>query len=322
MNNHPINPKTIVRRSKLYIPINRENFVEKAWTRDADCIILDLEDSIAPNDKTTARGMVRDVIPIVSKGGAEIQVRINRESEEEDLEAAVIPGLTGLMIPKCETVESIVRLDHLTSQLEKERGLPEGRIQFDLIFETAKGIINADRIALASPRIVAMTTGQADLSVDLGFIRLNELNFEQYFYAENRVLYAARAANVQPHGLGAQKNVDFTGISTEPESMRKSCRHAFCLGYMGTSLIHPKWVKAANDGFTPTPDEINFARRLKALLEDAYANGHGSVSLDGRMYDVAHMKHVDHIITRVEAIERCEAAKSAAMKSVEKTLRS
>ena len=95
--------------------------------------------------------MVKDVIPIVKKGGAEIQVRINREFEEEDLDATVIPGLTGLMIPKCETVESIVRIDKFVSQLEKDRGVPEGKIQFDLIFETAKGINNVERIAMACP---------------------------------------------------------------------------------------------------------------------------------------------------------------------------
>lgn len=251
MDDHTINPKMLVRRTKLYVPVNREKFVVKAWTRDADCIILDLEDSIAPNDKATARKMIKDVIPLVNKGGAEIQVRINRDFEEEDLDAAVIPGLTSLMITKCETTAEIEHLDDLVKQLEKERGLPEGRIQFDLVFETAKGIINVEHVATASPRIVSITTGQADLSVDLGFTRLKELNFEQYSYAENKVLYAAHAAKVQPHGIGAQNNVDFSSISMGPESMLKACRHAFWMGFMGTSVIHPGWIKAANEGFTP-----------------------------------------------------------------------
>lgn len=307
----------IVRRTKLYVPVNREKFIEKAWTRDADCIILDLEDSIAPNDKATARKMVKNVIPIVNKGGAEIQVRINREFEEEDLDATVIPGLTALMIPKCETAEGIKRLDSLVTQLEKDRGLPEGKIQFDLIFETAKGILHVEQIAMACPRIVAITTGQADLSVDLGFTQFKDLNFEQYFYAENKVLYAAVAAKLQPHGMGAQNNVDFTSISMGPEAMLKACRHAFWLGYMGTSVIHPGWIRPANEGFTPVPEEVNRARRLKALLKEAYANGKGSASMDGRMYDVAHMKHVEYIVARADAIEKREAEKSAALKATE-----
>ena len=320
MNEHTINPRMIARRTKLYVPVNREKFVEKAWSREADCIILDLEDSIAPNDKATARRLVKDVIPIVTKGGADIQVRINREFEEEDLDAVVVSGLTSLMIPKCETVESIVRLYQLVLKLEKERGLPQSKIQFDLIFETARGILQVEQMAMASPRTVAITTGQADLSVDLGFARMPELNFEQYFYAESKVLYAACAAGIQPHGMGAQNHVDFTSISMGPEAMLKACRHAFRLGYMGTSVIHPGWIKAANEGFTPDPEQVKQARRVKAVLETAYADGKGSASLDGHMYDVAHMKQVDYIIARADAIAMRDAEKSAALKRIEKII--
>lgn len=83
--------RKLVRRSKLFVPVNREKFVAKAWTRDADCIILDLEDAVAPADKASARKMVQDVIPVVKRGGAEIQVRINRELEAEDLDADCNP---------------------------------------------------------------------------------------------------------------------------------------------------------------------------------------------------------------------------------------
>ena len=139
MESEKFNRETFVRRSKLYVPANREKFLAKAWTRGADCIILDLEDAVAPADKASARRMVKDDIPIVRKGGAEIQVRINREFEEEDLDAIVIPGVTSIMVPKCESVEDVRRVDRMVTELEKERGLPVGRIQFDLIFETARG---------------------------------------------------------------------------------------------------------------------------------------------------------------------------------------
>ena len=210
----------------------------KAWTRGADCIILDLEDAVAPADKASARKMVNDVIPIVKKGGAEIGVRINRGFQEEDLDAAVVDGLTGVMIPKCELAEEIQRIDGLVTS-SKKRDLPEGKILFDLIVETAMGVVNVESIAKASPRIVQINLGQADLSVDMGFPRFFHLNFEQYFYPENRLLYAARAARVQACGLGAQNNVDFTSVSMDQEAMLKACRHAFWMGYMGTVVIHP-----------------------------------------------------------------------------------
>lgn len=315
MQEHSKTVRMIVRRSKLYVPVNREKFIAKAWTRGADCIILDLEDSIAPADKASARKMVKDVLPVVQKGGAEVQVRINRDFEEADLDAVVLPGVNSLMIPKCETAEEIERFDDLVTQLEKERGLPHGNIQFDLIFETAKGIINVDRVADSNPRIVAITTGQADLSVDLGFTRFKELNFDQYFYAENRILYAACAAKVQPHGIGAQNNVDFTSVSMGQEAMLKACRHAFRMGYMGTSVIHPGWIKSANQGFAPPGSEVALARKVKSALDEAYARGEGSVSVDGKMYDVANMKHVDYLLARAEAIEKRDTEKAAAVET-------
>jgi len=299
-------------RSKLYVPANREKFLAKAWTRGADCIILDLEDAVAPADKASARKMVKDDIPIVRKGGADIQVRINRDFEEEDLDAIVIDGLTSIMVPKCESVEDVRRVDHMVTRLEKERGLPVGRIQFDLIFETARGIIRMEDIAEASPRIVSMTTGQADLSVDLGFTRYPELNFDQYFYPETKLLYAARAAGVQAHGMGAQNNADYVDVSAGKEAMLKACRYAYKMGFMGTSAIHPAWVEAANEGFSPPPEEVALARRVKDALDEAYARGEGSVSVGGKMYDVANMKYVNYLLIRAEAVEKRNAEKAAA----------
>jgi len=169
---------SLVRRSKLFIPVNREQFIEKAWTREADCIILDLEDSIAPADKASARKLVKDVIPIVNRGGADIQVRINRAFEEEDLDAVIMEGLAAVMIPGSESAEDIQRIDRMVTQLEQERGIPRGTIQFDLIIETAQGIINTETIANSCPRVVQINTGQADLSVDMGFSRSMDLTFE------------------------------------------------------------------------------------------------------------------------------------------------
>lgn len=293
---------TLVRRSKLFVPVNRPRFVEKAWTRGADCIILDLEDAIAPSDKDSARKMVKDVIPLVNRGGADVQVRINREFEKEDLDAVVFPGLTGVMIPKAEADEEIRRLDEMVTRLEAQRGLAAGGVQFDILIESAAGVLQAERISQASSRIVQMNIGQVDLAVDMGFTRLPELNFEQYAYAENRVLFAAKAAGIQPCGLGAQNHFDFTNTALSRADMLKACTHAFHMGYQGTILIHPAWVEAANLGFSMPPEAVALAQRVKTALTEAYARGEGSVSVDGRMYDVANMKQVDYILDRHQAI--------------------
>ena len=306
----------LVRRSKLFVPVNRGPFVEKAWTREADCIILDLEDSIASTDKASARKLVRDVIPIVNRGGADIQVRINRAFEEEDLDAVIVEGITAVMIPGSESADGIQRIDRMVTQLEQERGIPKGTIQFDLIIETAQGIINAETITNSSPRIVQINIGQADLSVDMGFSRSMELTFEQYSYAESRLLYAARAAGVQCCGLGAQNNVDFRNITLSQERMIDACRHAFRTGYSGAMLVHPGWVRPANEGYAPSQRDLEQARYLKQVLEEAHAEGKGSVSVNGRMYDVADIKYVNAIVERGDAIATREREKTDAMRTM------
>lgn len=308
-----INPWQLVRRSKLFVPVNREKFIAKAWTRGADCIILDLEDSIPPSEKDSARKLVQSAMPVVKRGGAEVIVRINREFEKEDLDAAISSGLTGIMIPKCESAEEIHRLDEIVSELELKRGIIEGKIQFDLIIETAQGLTQIERIASASPRVVQMSIGAVDLSLDMGYVRSEELNFDQFFYASSRILFAARAAKVQACGLWPQNNVDFTNISASYESMLKACRRSFMMGFLGTSTIHPVWINPINEGFTPTLSEVELARQLKEALEEAYSQGKGSIAFNGRMVDVANLKHVNNILNRAEVITKREEEKKIAI---------
>ena len=305
--------RKLVRRSKMYVPVNREKFVVSAWARGADCIIIDLEDSVAPADKDSARKMVKDVIPLVKKGGADVQIRFNRGLEEKDLEECVRPGVACLMIPKCQSAAEIQWIDDLVAQLEKDRGLPVGMLQFHPIVESALGLIHVVEIAKASPRNVQINVGHGDLSVDMGFSRLAELDYEQYYYAESKLLFAARAANIQATGLGAQKGVDFTNIASNPEEIVRACRNAQAMGYFGTSCVHPAWVKPINEGFKPADDEVAWARKIKEALDEAYRQGRGSVKVDGRMFDVAQWKHANNILERAERIARRETEKAAAL---------
>ena len=311
--------RKLVRRSKMYVPVNREKFVTTAWTRGADCIIIDLEDSVAPADKDSARKMVKDAIPLVKKGGADVQIRFNRGLEEKDLEECVRPGVACLMIPKCESAEEIQWIDNLVSQLEKDRGLPVGMMQFHLIVESALGLVHVVEIANASPRNVQINVGHGDLSVNMGFSRFAELDYEQYQYAESKMLFAARAANIQATGLGAQKGVDFSNIASNPEDILRACRNAQAMGYFGTSCVHPAWVKPINEGFKPADEEVEWARKIKEALDEAYGQGRGSIKVDGRMYDVAHGKQANNILERAASIARFEAAKAAAVSVQEST---
>jgi len=155
-----------VRRSSLIFPVNVPRFVEKAYTRGADCVIMDLEDSVPGAEKDSARALVKGSIPVVGKGGGDVAVRINRPLEEarRDLEASVWPGLTCVALPKIESAEEVRLRDSVITELEARRGLPPGSVQLAVSVETALGVIRAFEIASASPRIVTIGVGAEKLT--------------------------------------------------------------------------------------------------------------------------------------------------------------
>jgi citrate lyase subunit beta/citryl-CoA lyase len=304
----------LVRRSKLFVPVNREKFINKAWMRGADCIILDLEDAVPPSEKTGARKMVKEVIPIVGRGGAEIEVRINRGLEEEDLEAVVLPGLVSIMIPKCESAGEIQKIDEIVTGLEKERGIPLGSIQFDLLIETAVGVVHMETILTSCPRIVQGSIGGVDLARDMGFTPSRDLSYDQFSWPAGKLLFAARAAGVQASGLMPRGGAGLMTTNGDPKAIGEVCHQSFKMGYLGTPAIHPLWCEPINEGFKSTPAELDLAKRMKNTLEEAFARGEGSVALDGRMIDVAHLEQVNNVLERAEWVARREAEKAAALK--------
>jgi citrate lyase subunit beta/citryl-CoA lyase len=304
----------LVRRSKLFVPVNREKFIFKAWTRGADCIILDLEDAVPPSEKTTARKIVKEAMPIVSRGGAEIQVRINKGLEEEDLDEVILPGLVSIMIPKCESAEEIQKIDRMVTGLEKERGILPESIQFDLLIETAVGVVNMETILNSSPRIVQCSIGGVDLARDMGFTPSRDLSYDQFSWAAGKLLFTARAAGLQASGLMPRGGAGLMNTSGDPKAIGEICHQSFKMGYLGTPAIHPLWCEPINEGFKSTPAELDLAKRMKNTLEEAFARGEGSVALDGRMIDVAHLEQVNNVLERAEWVARREAEKAAALK--------
>lgn len=129
----------IVRRSSMIMPVNVSRFVEKAWTRGADAMVPDLEDSVALSQKNVARAMVRDAMPIAARGGADVLVRINKPFEMAiaDLDASIWPGLDGIRFPKAESAEEILILDRLIAEREIARYMPVGSVQICVVIETA-----------------------------------------------------------------------------------------------------------------------------------------------------------------------------------------
>jgi citrate lyase subunit beta / citryl-CoA lyase len=300
---------TIVRRSSLIMPVNQPRFVEKAYLRGADAIILDLEDSVPPAEKGRARTMVKDAIPVAARGGADVFVRINKPVEMmvEDLEAAIYPGLTGLAVPKVESATEIHMLDALTSNWEKRHSIPEGTVQFSVSVETAKGVMRAEEIALASPRIASIGAGTEDLALDLGIEATVEGT--ELLYIKLRMIVVANAAGVIPMGLMGTL-VDYTDM----EGLARSAKEANRVGFRGAGLIHPSQVPICNDAYAPPPPQVEWSRRVIEAFEEGLARGTASVALDGRMIDIPIVDKAHRVLARASAIAAKEARKTEAMR--------
>ncbi|MHA2054966.1 MAG: HpcH/HpaI aldolase/citrate lyase family protein [Candidatus Hodarchaeales archaeon] len=303
-----------VRRSSLIFPINVERFLEKAYLRGADCIVMDLEDSISVNMKNEARALVKNSIPIVGKGGSDISVRINQPLNLaiDDLEASIWPGLTCIHLPKVESAEEIHVLNKIISRLERRRGIKAGTIQLAIIVETALGVNRGYEIAAASPRIVSISLGIEDLTKEMGI----EVSHEglELWYARTKILTDAYAAGIQPLGI---VGVDpFTW--KEPKKIREAAERSRKLGFKGALSIHPTPIPYINEGFSIPEKEISYARNVVKLFEKGLKGGVASINIDNRMIDIASVERYEKILERVDAINKTEEKKRKALMNPDK----
>ena len=300
----------IVRRSALIMPVNVPKFVERAYTRGADAIVLDLEDSVPPREKPNARTMIREAIKTAGRGGSDVLVRINKPFElaVPDLDSAIWPGLTGIVFPKAESSVEVQILDRLIAEREMARGLPVGEIQVAILVETALGVQHMAEIACASPRAVSLSLGAEDFAKDIA-VDPSPAGIEQA-YGKGMAVVAARLAGIQPQGLRSTL-ADFSDL----EGLKQSVQEARQLGFKGASCIHPSQVPVLNEHFSPTPAEVQYARRMVEVYKEAEAAGRASVALDGKMIDIPIVDRALIVLRRAEAIERMEDRKRRALES-------
>ena len=310
----------LVRRSSLIFPVNVARFVEKAYTRGADCIVMDLEDSVPPSEKEAARALVKEAIPVVGKGGGDVAVRINRPPDQAklDLEASVWPGLTCVALPKVESAEELRARADIITALEQKRGIPEGTVQIAVAVETALGVVRAYEIASANPRTVSIGVGAEDLTQEMGVQTSAEGS--ELWYARSKVLTDAYAAGVQPMGLVGVEPFTWR----EPEKAYDAAVNSRRLGYKGAQSIHPAPIPYINEGFSVPKEEEEQMRRALDAFEEGLRKGTASVNVDGRMIDIASAERCRRILERADAIAEMDRRKEEAMKdpdSVEERLR-
>jgi citrate lyase subunit beta/citryl-CoA lyase len=198
-------------------------------------------------------------------------------------------------------------LDELVRYWEKRRGVPAGTMQFSVSVETAKGVMRAEEIAMASPRIACIGAGPEDLALDLGIEATVE--GRELLYIKLRMIIVANAARVQPMGLMGTL-ADYADL----EGLARSAREAYRVGFRGAGLIHPLQVPICNDAYAPSPEQVARSRRVIAAFEEGVTHGTASVAVDGRMIDIPIAEKARRILARASAIAAKEARKAEALR--------
>ena len=273
-------------RSVLFVPGNKEDWIRKAPKYGADALILDLEDSVPPQEKDAARQIVAKMIDELGAAGQTLFVRVNPlESGVTgyDLEAVASPHLYGITLPKVQSPADVVEVDILLRFFERKAGAEIGSIFIDPGLETAQGIRSAYEIATASDRVTHMggSGGKGgDTARSIGY-QWTPQGMETLFI-RSKVLVDSRAAGVQFPISGGWFDIrDLDGLRAYALELKR-------LGYNGMSLIHPYHVPVVNEVFTPTPEEIAEWRGLVDAMERMRQTGGAAVTYGGDMVDIAH----------------------------------
>ena len=274
--NWTVQAKDRPRRSRLYAPGNNPRFIEKAAAAGADGIILDLEDSVSPDRKNEARILVSYALANTDFGDTEVMVRINQGYEAtDDLNWIVPQPVQHILVPKVEDAGEVAALRDM---IEKVMELC-GRDSFPWIMpiiESPRGVLNALSIADSIPEMAALTLGLQDLTAEMGVMPTPRGT--ESFMARSLIVLAARAAGLQPI------DTVYADVKNE-EGLKNSIAEAKTLGFVGKGCIHPGQVKAVEEGFMPSPAQIEKARKIVAAMKEAEEKGLGAVALGSKMID-------------------------------------
>lgn len=267
-------------RSLLFAPANHARHAGKALSGSADGVILDLEDAVAVAEKPAARAAARQLLESRTAPYPSAYVRINALSTPfayDDLHTVVCAGLDGLLVPKVEAPEQLAIVDWFLSHLERERGIPAGRIEIMPIIETAAGLLRAQQIAAASSRLKRLSFGAGDFSLDTNMTWT--VGHEGLLWARIQMVIISRAARlVPPLDAVFADLADMEGLAAEAEQAKR-------LGFGGKTCIHPRQVEIVNAVFTPSAEEVEQAQRIVEAFEQAVASGVASLQVGGQFVD-------------------------------------
>ncbi|WP_309045720.1 HpcH/HpaI aldolase/citrate lyase family protein [Marinobacter sediminicola] len=279
-------------RSLLFVPANNRRFLEKAHTRGADAIIVDLEDSVPLGEKKSARDHLPVVVHQVTQSGADMMVRINQplRMAVRDLEAAVIKGVRGLVVPKVESAAALQALADVVTELEIERGLAPGSVVMLVQIESPEALLKLDDIAAVS-RVVGITLGPEDFCAEVGM----EPNPDTLLVPSQAIVFAANRTGVTPYGF-----VDSIADYSDQERFAETIKRARQLGFRGALAVHPTQVAIMNEGFMPSAEEIQKARKIVEGFRAHEQKGEAVFSLDGKMIDKPVVERAARLLKQVK----------------------
>jgi citrate lyase subunit beta/citryl-CoA lyase len=287
-------------RSWLYAPGNNARLLERVFSAGADAVILDLEDAVPSGEKERARAMVSETVQArAGQSGPPLFVRINHPETglaEDDVQAVVRPGLDGVRLPKTERPETVAQVDAWIAEAEVRTGLPQGRTALLCNVETAAGVWRAHDIAAARPRVLALAFGGVDFGRDAGIVAGgDEL---ETLYARSHLVLASRVAAIRPPVDGV-----YTQLADEA-GLERTTRQGRALGFFGRSAIHPRQIPVINRVYTPSADELAWARQVVQSAEHAEQSaGSGALQLStGEFVDVAVVRRAQQLLLLAEAL--------------------
>lgn len=263
-----------LRRSRLYAPGNNPRLLAGIDLHDADCILLDLEDSVPLQEKSAARILVKHLLTTINL--PEAWVRINPLSSygADDLDEVMLGRPHGICLPKTESAADVEALSQSLSEKERELGIPVGSTYIMPIVETAKGILHAEEICSADERLVLVSFGAEDFTRDVGAKRTHD----SLLFARSMLVAAAKSARIQASDTVYADIADEAGLIAETKLARD-------LGFDGKGAVNPRQIEPIHRVFSPSEAEIEEAMKVIAAAEEAERKGVGAVALGGKMID-------------------------------------
>ena len=263
-----------IRRSRLYAPGNNPRLLIGLELHGADCVLVDLEDSVPLSEKQATRILVKHLLTAVKF--PEVWVRINPlDTYGRDDLAEILRGRPhGICLPKAESSADVISLSKAIEELESSYGISDGTTYIMPIIETARGVLHSEEIASADQRVAIVAFGAEDFTRDMGARRTEE----SLLFARSMIVTAAKAAGIQASDTVYSNLDDEKGLIAEAKQARN-------LGFDGKGVINPRQIEPIHAVFSPTEKEIEEARQIVAAAEEAEEHGLGAIAIEGKMID-------------------------------------